>query len=69
MDRVWQKKSINFILVHETVSHLGQLTSIGPAFSMLSVRCDTTSFISGRGKMAYWDTWKLIPEKTAIFVN
>ena len=27
MDPVWQKKSINFILDHEILSHLGQLTS------------------------------------------
>ena len=36
-DQVWQKKSINFILVHDFVSRLRQLTSIGLKIFMTSV--------------------------------
>ena len=53
MDRVWQRKSVNFILVHDVVLHLGQLTSIRPTFFHALCRCDTTSSISGKGKIEF----------------
>ena len=42
MVRLWQMKSINFILIHETVSHLGQLTWNGLTFFHILRGCDTT---------------------------
>ena len=64
MDRVWHRKFINVILVHEIVSHLGKLNSIGALSGY-----DTNSFISSKGKIAFWDIWKLMSEITPIFAK
>ena len=69
MDPVWQKKSINFILDHEILSHLGQLTSTSLTFFHAHGRCHTTLSISGKKKIAFWNTWKLMPEITPKFIK
>ena len=56
-----------FIPVHGIVPHLGQLTST--ALSHALPWCDTTSAISDKRKISFWDTWKLVPEITPIFAK
>ena len=60
-------KSIKFISVHEIVSHLGQLTSIRLIFCHALSGCDTTLSISGKRKISFWDTWKIMSEITSLF--
>ena len=47
VDQVWQRKYFNFILVHEIISHLAQMTSVEMVFSFHALNfCDSTSSIS-----------------------
>ena len=64
-----KRKSIKFIPLYEIVSHLGELTLTGLSFCHILSTCDTTSSISGKRKILFWDTWKIMPEITSIFAK
>ena len=59
-DQIWQRESINVIVFHYIVLHIGQPILTGLTF-FPSIYC--------KMKIAFWDAWKLMPKMTPIFAK
>ena len=63
-------KSLKFIPIHEVAASLGPEKSYALPFFHAFSGCDTTSAMSGKGKIQFFDTWCAMDEEiTSVFIR
>ena len=58
---------MKFIPVRQIALSLGSDRSRAPPFFHAFSGCDTTSFLSGKSKKSFFETWEVLKEMTPIF--
>ena len=60
-------KYLKYIPIHKPASKFGKVMSEAFPFFHAISGCNTTSFVAGKGKKSFYETWELFSEITAVF--